>query len=138
MCVFNPGKENKKKKGEKKSIRQGNGNRVNVSNFIYKEWYIFFAHAPKYTYHCLLLCGVKYGTRDASCELDIFWMYILFVYNLVIWLLGTCNCLSHIHNCPIISIYDHVLKKPKTSFFVFEKILWVFHLKTLTRPYSFI
>ena len=102
-------------------MRKGNGDHVNVINLIHKDCYTF-PYALKYTYHCILLCGVKNGSWGASRELDIFWLYILFVYNLVIWLLGYCSCLSCVYNFPIICMYDQVLKKSKTFSFIFQKI----------------
>jgi len=65
-----------------------------------------------------------------------FWWYILFLYNFATWLIGWSNYLYFVHNLPFLYISLCFEKKnPKTFSFVFENILWVFHLKSLTRPH---
>jgi len=45
-------KEENWKNGANKTIRQGNRDRVDVSNLIHKSWYTL-AHAPMRSYHCM-------------------------------------------------------------------------------------
>jgi len=67
--------------------------------------------------------------KNESCDdlfnLVIFWLHILFVYILMIWLLKWCNCLSCVHDFPIIYIYVHVLTKNKKGFPLFVKRFFV-------------
>jgi len=55
------------KKGVKKAIRQENGDRVNDSNLVHKNW-CTFAHAPRWKYHCILLYRVTSKHQNASCD----------------------------------------------------------------------
>ena len=107
--------EKRKKNWAKKAIRQGNGDCVYVSNLIHKGWRIF-AYAPRFTYHCILLCGWKVNVGMHFVTR----LCILFVYTLLIWLLQCCNCLSHVHDFPGNCTYVHILET-KMIFLYFWK-----------------
>ena len=59
MRCFSCEKRKEKKKwenGANKAMRQGNRDRVDVSNLIHKSR-CTVAHAPRFTYHCVLSVG---------------------------------------------------------------------------------
>jgi len=95
----------------KKWIRKRNGDHIKISISISKDWYTF-SYAPRYTHYCIMLGGWKMKVI-AFYNLDVFWLCILFVYNLVTWLLRWCNCPSCVRYLPITCTYDHVQKNQK-------------------------
>ena len=139
------GKKKKKmkmeKNGKKEQMRQLVKETGSVS--MSATWFIridTYLHMHQVV-HIIAYCvwGEKW---ELGCFLGL--SYRLIVYSvcvhLVICLLGWCNCLSCIHDFPIICVYVRVLekKKQKRFSFVCERIfLSVLHLKTLTWPQLF-
>ena len=118
----------------KKWIRKRNGDHIKISISISKDWYTF-SYAPRYTHYCIMLGGWKMKVI-AFYNLDVFWLCILFVHNLVTWLLRWCNCPSCVRYLPITCTYDHVQKKSKIFFFVSEIFCWCIFHKSSSRPHS--
>ena len=124
------------KKTAKNLIRQRNGDRVNVSNLIHKDSYTF-GRASRYTYHCILLCGVKNESRGACCDLVISWLHNLFVYSPVSWL-RMCAIAQVAYIIFSLLIYSSYFEKPKKIFLCFLKDFcqcfnWKYS-RGLTRP----